>query len=235
MSLKKTFGKHQGRLIGKIDHFFDSYDPHFRAYRDTGVKLLEIGVNGGGSLELWQNYFGPQAEIHGIDIDPEAAALAPEGSFVHTGSQTDDAFMQPILDNSGPFDIVIDDGSHMMGDQIHSFEFIYPKMATNGIYVCEDAFTSYWPEYGGGLRKAGTFMEYAKGLVDELHALWIMDEGVSASPFARMTSAIHFYSGAVVFQRGEITDPAYIVKQGDKTTEIPIADLKLAAARNLGS
>ncbi|MEX0828075.1 MAG: class I SAM-dependent methyltransferase, partial [Haliea sp.] len=150
MTLRDCFESHTGRLIGKIDHFFDDYEPHLQRYRDTPVRLLEIGVHGGGSLELWNRYFGPDAAIHGIDIDPVAAGNAPSNARVHIGSQTDPAFLEAVLGEHGPFDILIDDGSHLMPHQIATFETAYPLLSPGGIYICEDAFTSYWHEYGGG-------------------------------------------------------------------------------------
>lgn len=235
MSLRDSFDRHNGRLIGKIDHFFDNYESHFSPYRDTAVRVLELGINEGGSLELWRAYFGPAAQIHGVDINPQAARCAPADCAVHIGSQVDSNFLQRLLEKHGPFDIVIDDGSHLMQDQIQSFELIYPCMAESGVYVCEDAFTSYWPEYGGELGKTSTFIEYAKQLVDELHAYWIHDDHLKVSPFTRSTGAIHFYSGTVVFQRQSVTEPRYVVKHGEVRQDISIRDLQLAARRNLES
>ena len=64
----------------------------------------------------------------------------------------------------------IDDGGHTMGQQIATFEEMYPKVNENGVFLIEDLHTSYWQSYGGGYRKPGTFMEYAKALTDQLNA-----------------------------------------------------------------
>lgn len=234
MTLRDCFESHTGRLIGKIDHFFDDYETHLQRFRDTPVRLLEIGVHGGGSLELWRRYLGPQAKIHGIDIDPAAAGKAPPDCPVHIGSQADPSFLRSVLAEHGPFDILIDDGSHLMPHQIATFELAYPLLSPEGIYICEDAFTSYWCEYGGGTDRRDTFIAYAKQRVDDLHAFWRLDDAIEPSAFARSTRSIHFYSGAVVFERQTITAPVYTVRQGEQRTRIGIADLKLAAARNLG-
>lgn len=233
MTLRDCFESHTGRLIGKIDHFFDDYEVYLQGFRNRPVRLLEIGVHGGGSLELWQRYLGPQAEIHGIDIDPAARDRAPPGCQVHIGSQADAPFLQRILVEQGPFDILIDDGSHLMPHQIATFEVAYPLLGPGGLYICEDAFTSYWREYGGRTGDAGTFIEYAKRLVDELHAFWRLDDAIEPSPFTRATRAIHFLSGAVVFERQPRKPPVYAVRQGAQHTVMSISKLKQAAARNL--
>jgi hypothetical protein len=212
MTLRKCFNQHRGRYVAKIDHFFDVYEKHFSRFRDKPLKLLEIGVDKGGSLELWQNYFGPQCEIHGIDINPAVVEFAPEEAILHIGSQDSPDFIESVARDYGPFDIVIDDGSHLMRHQIDSFELIYPQLEDHGIYVCEDAFTSYWREFGGQLGGQHTFMEYAKGLIDQLHAYWAEDDALQPSAFTRTTSGIHFYSGAVVFERQPVSEPVYIAR-----------------------
>ncbi len=233
MTLRECFDAHRGRLAGKVDHFFDVYEKHLARFCGTDVRVLEIGVDRGGSLELWQKYFGAEAAVHGVDINPEAAGFAPAGCKVHIGSQVDQEFIQAILDEHGPFDVVIDDGSHLMPHQIQTFEMLYPTLSEDGLYICEDAFTSYWQEYGGKLRGADTFMEYAKALVDDLHAFWILDEDYSPGPFTRMTEAIHFYSGAVVFQRKAVVEPVYVLRAGETCSSVEIAELKRIAARQL--
>jgi cephalosporin hydroxylase len=79
-------------------------------------------------------------------------------------------FLQSIVDEFGAPDIVLDDGSHMMTHVVASFEFLYPRIAKNGIYMVEDLHTAYWDEYEGGLHKPATFIELCKNLIDELNA-----------------------------------------------------------------
>ena len=232
MSLRDCFDKHTGKYVGKIDHFFDVYERHFSPYKNRPLRLLEIGVYRGGSLEIWRKYFGSEAIIHGIDIDPAARDHAPQDSIVHIGSQGDRAFLESVVANHGPFDIVIDDGSHLMQHQIDTFETVYPYMHERGVYVCEDAFTSYWQEYGGQLGASTTFMEYAKRRVDDLHAFWAVDQGMTPTLFTKSTKAIHFYSGSVVFEREPVEEPVYTVRRKEELQEISIADLKKSASEN---
>lgn len=235
MSLRECFDAHRGRPVLKVDHFFDVYESHFSRFRNTDVRVLEIGVYHGGSLELCRNYLGPSAQIHGIDINPLAVERAPACCSVHTGAQADPVFIESIISEHGPFDLVIDDGSHLMQDQIKTFELIYPYMSSTGVYVCEDVFTSYWCEYGGKLKNPGTFIEYAKDLVDELHAYWVMDESFAPTPFTKMTQAVHFYSGAVVFQRQKVEEPVCITRAGNTLSKLSITDLKKSARQLFGN
>ena len=232
MTLRDTFNQHSGKLVAKIDHFFDVYELHFSRFRDKPLKLLEIGVDRGGSLELWRNYFGGLCEIHGIDINPDVRKWAPDYATVHIGSQGDKEFLQSVANTHGPFDIVIDDGSHLMRHQIDCFEIFYPAVSEHGLYVCEDAFTSYWREYGGALSGKHTFIEYAKKLVDELHAYWAGDDGLMPTAFTRSTRGIHFYSGTVVFEKHPMAEPVYVLRHRNGSTSTTIGELKQAAAKN---
>lgn len=206
---RELFDEHRGRLVAKIDHFFDDYEPHFARLRRPGVRILEVGVAGGGSLELWRKYFGDTAEVHGVDLDPDAVAQCPDGAVAHLGSQIDPDLMLGLAQNHGPFDLILDDGSHRVDHQIATFEMMYPTMSEDGLYVCEDAFTSYWPVYGGGLRRAGTFIEFAKAKIDELHAFWLDDAELPPSEFTRTTRSITFISGAVLFELTPRRAPTY--------------------------
>ncbi len=233
-TLRQLFDAHRGRLLGKIDHFFDDYEPHLQGWRGRSPRLLELGVHGGGSLELWQNYFGAGADIHGVDIDPATAANCPPGARVHIGSQDDADFLGELVRQHGPFDIVIDDGSHRMDHQISSFEILYSGISEQGIYICEDAFTSYWPIYGGGAARGDTFIDYARNKVDELHAWWVEDGSLIASELTANTRFVTFLSGAVIFQRGKRQPPVYAIRRGEDFSELSASQLHTAARRNLG-
>ena len=232
MSLRKSFESHRGRSIAKIDHFFDIYEPHLARFRRDAVKVLEIGVDKGGSLELWQHYFGEQAEVHGIDLNPETLSCAPPGCHVHIGRQDDPTFIDGILANHGPFDIVIDDGSHLPRDQVASFELIYPRLSEHGIYICEDTFTGYWADYRDHDPTAVPFVDYARQLVDDLHGFWRGDGGPQPSAFTRITRGIYFYSGATVLERQPVTEPVYVTRNGDDLVVTNVEELKAAAKKH---
>lgn len=90
--LLELFEKNQGRLIDKWTHYFDIYHRHFARFRNKPVKVLEIGVFKGGSLAMWRKYFGPQAKIFGVDIDPVCKDFEEDGIKVIIGDQEDRTF-----------------------------------------------------------------------------------------------------------------------------------------------
>jgi len=205
--LEEYFRNNEGRLIHKWVHYFDVYHRHFQRFRDRPVVILEFGVNQGGSLEMWRSYFGQQALIYGVDIDPRCASLDGPRTKIFIGDQEDREFLQSIAAETGPIDVLIDDGGHTMGQQIATFEELYPHVSENGVFLVEDVHTSYWPKYGGGYRKPDTFMEYAKALTDQLNAWHSHEEGFAVDEFTRTTRSMHFYRSIVVFERDTVVKP----------------------------
>lgn len=194
------FGEH--RVIYKWWHYFEIYHEYFQKYIGKPIKMLEIGVFKGGSLQMWRQYFGSEAVIVGIDIDSKCRQYEEGNIHVCIGSQDDPDFLRNVCEKYGPFDIILDDGSHMVNHQISSFEILFPLLSYRGIYLCEDTHTSYWTNYGGKLHGDNTFIEFAKKLVDELHYQHIEQEDTAAMPsFRNQIRAIHFYDGMVVFEK----------------------------------
>lgn len=130
-SVLECFRAHTGRQIDKWQHYFPIYEKHFAPYVGTPVRVLEIGVDHGGSLQLWKSYFGPYAEIVGIDIDPRCSTYTEPQIDIRIMNQRD-----PAISRLGTFDIVIDDGSHFIADQEDSFRALWP--CTTGVYLVED-------------------------------------------------------------------------------------------------
>ena len=203
MSLWQDFLTNDHKLIHKWAHYFPVYEKHFSCWKNKSVTFVEIGVGKGGSLQMWQRYFGPMATIIGIDIDPQCKEHESEGIFVRIGDQSDEAFLQSVVDEFGLPDILLDDGSHHMAHMLSSFRFFYPLMHKNAIYMAEDLHTAYLSEYGGGLEKPDTFMSYAKHCVDRLNADYT---GGALEPdmITKETFSISFYDSIVCFEKGNV-------------------------------
>ena len=218
---------HDKRIIHKWKHYFPIYERHFKEFVYKPVTFIEIGCGLGGSLQMWKRYFGPHARIVGIDISPECKKFEEDQIEVHIGEQQDPRFLQGVLNEVGTPDIVVDDGSHKMSHIAASFQFLYPRMLKNGVYMVEDLHTAYWDEYEGGLKKPSTFIELCKHLIDELNA----DHSRGALPateFTKTTTAMHFYDSVVVFERGAYT------KKFSFETGRPLDRFALRIKRKLG-
>lgn len=206
--LPRLFFTHQGRALRKKVHYLDIYDRYFSKYRGTGVRVLEIGVCEGGSLDLWRDYFGADATIVGIDVDPDCAMRVDERNCVRIGGQQDADFLRSVVDEMGTPDIVIDDGSHLGSDQCAAFETLFPLLREGGLYVIEDVNTSYWRAYAGGYGKRGTAVDLAKRLIDDLHA-WYHHKP-KATIASGWVKALHVYDALILVEKGKAVRPGSI-------------------------
>jgi len=167
------------------------------------MVFWEIGVARGGSVQMWSRYFGPYARVVGIDIDPACAEFCEPGIDIRIGNQSDLKFLESIIDEFGAPDVVLDDGSHLMRDVVTTFEFLYPYLPKNGVYMVEDMHTSYWPDFGGGLTEPNSFIDLSKNCIDRINAY--NTRGVLEPDYITdNTLGISFYDSIVVYEKGQI-------------------------------
>lgn len=210
--LYEYFLNNPGRLIHKWLHYFAPYHRHLERFRGQAITLVEFGVFHGGSLQMWKHYLGARARVVGVDIDPACAGFEEDRVSVRIGDQEDRAFLRRLAAEFGPIDVVVDDGGHTMGQQIATFEALFPEMSDHGVYIAEDLHTSYWPEYAGGFRRPGTFIELAKALIDRLNAWHTKDpEALSVDDFTLQAGSLHFYDSMLVVERKPFEVPRAIM------------------------
>ena len=112
------------------------YPMFFEPRRATTAKILEVGVAKGGSLRAMRDYF-PNAKLVGIDIENHLEGDLSRITFVQ-GSQNDVEFMTSVANEHGPFDFIIEDGSHLFDDQLITTQCMLPALKVGGIYFVED-------------------------------------------------------------------------------------------------
>jgi Methyltransferase domain len=207
--LEAYFRANPGRTIHKWVHYFDIYHRHLAQYRGKPITVVEFGVWHGGSLQMWKHYFGPRARIIGVDINPKCAALTEPQIEVVIGDQNDRTFLRDLAAKLGPVDVVIEDGGHLMSQQIGTFEAFWPHIAEGGVFLIEDLHTDYWERYGGGLRREGTFIEYAKNLIDQQHAWHSREESFRVDEYTRTIRGMHVYDSVIVFDKASVPKPRH--------------------------
>jgi predicted O-methyltransferase YrrM len=169
MSLLNEIGlKHGTDKASKIHDYLNKYNKYLPFDRPQELKILEIGVLDGASARTWKEYYY-KSQIIGIDINPDCKKHEEEKITIEIGSQTDGEFLKRVVDKHGPFDMILDDGSHINSHVIYSFEQLWKSVKSKGVYVVEDASTSYWEDYGGKNRTAGTIIEYFKNIIDDVN------------------------------------------------------------------
>lgn len=118
---------------GTITHgYTKTYAELFKHLRDRPIRMLEIGVACGASLKTWSAYF-QKAEIFGRDIKPACAGLC--AGYPRVNIATVDARCTPL---PGPWDIIIDDASHIPADIVAIWRNTWGELKTGGLYCIED-------------------------------------------------------------------------------------------------
>lgn len=188
-SFREVFETHEGKVSDKWDFYLQTYGQLFAPVQHKPVNLLEIGIQNGGSLDIWAKYFASGTGFVGVDIDPACASLQFSDPRISTiiGDAKSPAIRDQIRDTTPRYDVVVDDGSHISSDVIANFLSLVPLLADEGIYVVEDMHCSYWKERGGELFAPYSAMAFFKALADVINQEhWSLDKPASAllQPFA---------------------------------------------------
>ncbi|SER18100.1 Methyltransferase domain-containing protein [Lentzea xinjiangensis] len=203
---------------GDLHWYTQHYERHFARLRTEAVRVLEIGIGGyrdpdrgGGSLRMWQRYF-PRGLVLGLDI-AQKNVTGPRIATVQ-GDQSDAAFLDRLGRERGPFDVVIDDGSHLNDHVRTSFHALFPHVRPGGLYVVEDLQTAYWPSWGGHpLGGTGTSTGMLKSFVDGLNRAEVGDPRGERSYLDRNISGISFHHNIAFVEKGmnaEEGGPAFL-------------------------
>ncbi len=204
MTLDELAIKYGTDKSSKCHNYTAVYENMFAGMREEPLKILEIGVGTGASLRMWEEYFS-NADVWGMDINQECDTVDRDNTTtVWIGDATDRDFLDKVIMRAGGgFDIVIDDASHRVEDQIFTFKHLWPN--TRLVYVIEDAYTSYLPRYGGGYRRSGTAVEFFKDLVDDVNAgrLFDMYKSKGLHLTYKDIAMIQFYPSLICVYKGK--------------------------------
>ena len=197
-------------------HFYTPiYHDLFCDLRHRPIRLLEIGVGGyelktvgGASLAMWADYFA-NGQITGIDVAQKQLSLDPRIK-VFQGSQVDPRFLKAVCDQRGPFDIIIDDGSHVPKHVVASFQILFPTLADGGLYVIEDVQTAFWPDFGGSVLHGGDTVKLARTAIECInHAELAVVKASNTLPvFAQQVKAFRAFHNMFVIEKGENCEPS---------------------------
>lgn len=121
---------------GTAHTYIDEYQRLLEPYRENST-VLEIGLFMGESLRMWEEFF-IDSDVIGVDIsDWQLTNLINEGTHnIIIGDATKEEILDTLPDKM--FDVIIDDGSHLLEHQIKSFDIFKNRMKPNGIYIIED-------------------------------------------------------------------------------------------------
>lgn len=209
-TLVDLFFAHSGRLVDKWEQYLSVYEQELGSLAAAGkpLRLLEVGVQNGGSLELWADFLPTGSTIIGLDIDPRIGELAFDnpGISALVADATDSAAIDRALGDRR-FDIIIDDGSHLCRDVRATFELLYPRLALGGRFIIEDLHCSYYQSHGGSLSGPNSSIEFLKGLVDALNADHLpegsgpVEEVDRLRAYNRTVARVSFFDSVAVIEK----------------------------------
>ena len=105
-------------------------------------KFVEVGTYGGGSIELWRDYF-TNATVYGLDINFSILNLRSEDRIELVNlDQSDRKQLNKFSSEHNDIDVILDDGSHKMGDQQITLATLFKSLKSGGIFILEDLHTS---------------------------------------------------------------------------------------------
>lgn len=194
--------RHRTDKASDMNDLLSFYARYLEPMRESSVRVLEIGVLNGASLRTWHDYF-PRGSIVGVDVNPDALAHVGDRISIEIGSQSRERDLKHIA-SLGPFDLVVDDGSHIWSHQIRTFQLLAPAVRPGGFYVIEDIDTSYGRYkafYGGGISAAAYLHRLSDWVVG--HRQMINDRKLDTHLRAiwPIIDFVVFYQGTALMQR----------------------------------
>ncbi len=185
------------RPTSKHINYFTVYEKLFQTYKNKPITFVEIGVLDGGSLNMWQNFFGESARIIGIDFNPNAKALEADGFEIHIGDQQDPKFWREFFKQVGEVDVLLDDGGHTYLQQQVTLMEGLDHIRDGGMLVVEDTHTSFMR--GFGFPSHNTFINFARQSVDFLYARF-PNLDIAQNKVTRLVYSIEFFESIVSFK-----------------------------------
>ena len=227
-SLRRLWLNHEHPFyLDKWLEYADHYRKHLPQPKRPGtshgasVKLLEIGVQSGGSLVEWKRYYGSQSIIVGADIDPRCSRSNDPGNNIHVeiGSQLNTTFLERICDKYGPFDVIIDDGGHTDTMITTSLFYMLPLdkclSPDGGVYAVEDLHTMVSQQHMRS-PQAVTHSIIADAFL-AMHAYWDLDRGAKgySDVFAGNVQGMHLYDSLLIIEKGRQRPMTRVQKGSD--------------------
>ncbi len=125
-----------------VNSFLPVYQKLFVGKKETAKNILEIGIEKGGSIKLWSDYF-KNATIHGVDMmnlnNVWDGIKNKENIKLYTTANAYNEYVVFFIKSQNvKFDIILDDGPHALGSMIHFIRFYIPLMTDDGIFIIEN-------------------------------------------------------------------------------------------------
>tara|TARA_B100000579_G_scaffold379438_1_gene346769 strand:- start:490 stop:1224 length:735 start_codon:yes stop_codon:yes gene_type:complete len=177
-------------------NYFDVYDHLLNKYIGQKFTFVEIGILNGGSLNMWRDYFGQEARIIGIDLNPEVKKFEKDGFEIFVGDQADKQFWNEFFQKVGKVDIILDDGGHTNEQQIVTINECIENINDTGMIIVEDTHASYMKEFNNPSKDS--FINFSKNNIDYIHYRF-PSIGDKCEPYYSNIFSINFFESIVCY------------------------------------
>ena len=126
-----------------VHSYIDVYQTVLEPISMSATRVLEVGIQQGGSIKLWSDFF-PNAHVYGVDITLEKVEV--DLSSPRITCLTTDAYNREFVSSLGygTFDFVIDDGPHTKESMIFFAEEYLKLLKPGGVLIIEDIQSPDW-------------------------------------------------------------------------------------------
>jgi hypothetical protein len=180
----------------KWKSYFEIYNNMFQKYKDKKITFVEVGVDRGGSLFIWKDFFSKDSRIIGIDTNPDAKKLEEYGFEIFIGDQSNENFWSDFYKKIGNIDILLDDGGHKNIEQIITLNCSLPFINNDGKIVIEDTHASYIKKH---YRNPSMFssMNFFNLIVDSINRRSPVVNNTKANIYTNKVHSVNFYESIV--------------------------------------
>ena len=216
------------------------YERFFEKLRDRPIRILEIGVLQGASVKMWEKYF-PAGTVIGADINPDVTRFETKRIKIEIVDQSNIQNLVDLALKHGPFDIIVEDGSHLWEHQITSLRTLFPFVKDGGFYIVEDLQTNFG-EMTDAYRGVSSIscVEYLKKLVDLRVATAVTDISNEEDPFlrtyGRSVGFVAFYKHACLIEKKLESQPSFQRINAEPLTEVePTSPFPIQILAHIGT
>ena len=211
--------KDHQRRAQKWSQYVKPYHRHLHKFRGKQVNMLEMGVQSGGSMHMWLDYFGSQARVFGLDVDNAVRVVEQDRTSqtgtnitgrikVFTGDQGDPDFLRSLCTKIGRIDFIIDDASHIPWHQILGLEMLFPCLnPAGGVYMVEDLTDEKIAKAGASANESMLAYAYARALDVQMlpdeagQAQKLRNIKSAQSPWQSSLESVSFYGSLIAFEK----------------------------------
>ena len=159
----------------KVDTYFENYESAFEGLQKSNLVVVEVGVLDGGSLRMWQGFFGPTSRIVGIEKNTKAEELRSLGFEIFIADQESKEDLRKVFEEIGPIDVFIDDGGHTAKGQIISSLVAAKYVKDGGVIIVEDTHSSFASDFG--MPHKYSFANWVHQVADLMDQAYLVNKG----------------------------------------------------------